>query len=278
MNAWRKSKAIGSSKGNDRDGTLALANRPGRTAADGSIFAPAAAMTWRVGWWSGTEKKTDSPINPSALHELDSMSTPMSIVGMSEEPPALREASLGNRVVGKTPRRLKLALQLLKRGYPCLTKAGGTCLANAAGICLEDQHHNIGVILAVYGEFEERFALTWPRPTDQVRRELADPNEATESGACGIAILLMDVLTDYHIVHRSWVGTGFDYWLGKKKDVLCQSAARLEVSGIRTGGESAIQKRVNQKVKQTKRSDELKIPAYVVVVEFGSPVAFVVSR
>ena len=36
-------------------------------------------------------------------------------------------------------------------------------------------------------------------------------------------------LTDYHIVQRSYKGTGFDYWLGLKKDPLFQNAARLEV-------------------------------------------------
>src|SRR5271167_4337074 len=59
--------------------------------------------------------------------------------------------------------------------------------------------------------------------------------EATENGAVGVAILLVDRLTDYHIVQRSWKKTGFDYWLGFKDAVVFQGCARLEVSGIRQG-------------------------------------------
>ena len=72
-------------------------------------------------------------------------------------------------------------------------------------------------------------------------------------------------------MRRSRKGTGFDYWLGLKGDRLFQHSARLEVSGIRQGSDEAVQKRVNQKVAQTKRSDNLKLAAFIVVVEFGIP-------
>ena len=85
-------------------------------------------------------------------------------------------------------------------------------------------------------------------------------------------------LTDYHIVQRSRKGTGFDYWLGLKDDILFQHAARLEVSGIRQGNGKQVEARVSQKRKQTEQSKGLRIPAYVVVVEFGTPVAVVVKQ
>lgn len=120
--------------------------------------------------------------------------------------------------------------------------------------------------------------MAWPRTNDQARREWADPEEATEHGAVGIAILLVDRLTDYHIVQRSFKGTGFDYWLGPKNSRAFQGTARLEVSGIRSGEKAEVEKRVSQKCAQTKRSDNLGLPAFVVIVEFGTPVAVVVKR
>ena len=88
--------------------------------------------------------------------------------------------------------------------------------ASAAAVCLEERKHKHGVMLAVSGHVEVYLAMGWPKTTAQMRREWADPQEATENGACGVAILLVDVLTEYHIVRRSFKGTGFDYWLGLK--------------------------------------------------------------
>ena len=39
------------------------------------------------------------------------------------------------------------------------------------------------------------------------------------------------------------------------------------------GDDKIIKSRVAQKLKQTDRSDKTKLPAYVVVVEFGRPIA-----
>jgi len=120
--------------------------------------------------------------------------------------------------------------------------------------------------------------LRWPKLSDPVRREWGDPNEATENGAVGIAILLIDCLTDYHIVHRSYKNTGIDYWLGRKADQLFQQDARLEVSGIRRGDQRQVDARVAAKLKQAEQSSGSGLPVFVVVVEFGLPAAVVVEK
>jgi hypothetical protein len=103
-----------------------------------------------------------------------------------------------------------------------------------------------------------------------------DPERATENGAYGIAILVIRDLTGFTVVEQSRKGTGFDYWLGYEEGPMFK--ARLEVSGIRAGDESTISARVQQKVRQTKRSDSLSLPGYIVVIEFSQPRACVVSR
>lgn len=80
------------------------------------------------------------------------------------------------------------------------------------------------------------------------------------------------------MTQRSRKGTGFDYWLGDEADMPFQNKARLEVSGIRNGDQKIIKARVREKLTQTEVSDKTRLPAYVVVVEFGRPVAEVRQR
>jgi len=90
---------------------------------------------------------------------------------------------------------------------------------------------------------------------------------------------LVPEISDLTVVERSKKGAGFDYWLGEKNDggPLFQGKARLEVSGIRTGSESAVESRVKQKLRQTQPSDGT-LPAIIIVVEFGSPQSVVVRK
>ena len=54
---------------------------------------------------------------------------------------------------------------------------------------------------------------------------------------------------------------------------------RLEVSGILDAQyPSRIVQRVKEKMEQTKQSDYSALPAYVIVVEFGRPVVYMVKR
>lgn len=105
-----------------------------------------------------------------------------------------------------------------------------------------------------------------------------DLQDATEFGACGVAILTMCEITGWTIIEKSAKGTGFDYWLGATdENRVFHKKARLEVSGILRGDESIVDGRMRQKIVQTYISDG-EYPAYIVVVEFGSPLAKVVQR
>ena len=122
-------------------------------------------------------------------------------------------------------------------------------------------------------------ALSWPPVTDQIRRTWGDLEEAVEHGAYGMAALLVAEHTEYEVVERSRKGKGFDYWLGPKGEDsgLFQRTARLEVSGIGRGDESAVAARVKKKLKQISVSDGT-LPGYIVIVEFGSPRARVIKK
>jgi hypothetical protein len=122
--------------------------------------------------------------------------------------------------------------------------------------------------------------VKWSREIDeQARRSWNDTQEMTEYGACGVAVLLVLKFTEYTVIERSKKGTGFDYWLGfKNSELPFQNSARLEISGILKGDKVAFNSRVNQKLKQTFPTDNTKLPAYVVVVEFSEPKAKMVTK
>lgn len=88
-------------------------------------------------------------------------------------------------------------------GMPGLTTARGTDLVQAAAVCLEDRTHSPGVELRLEGMKAELFRLHWSPVDEQQKRCHNDLDEATELGACGIAILLAKELTGMVVVERS---------------------------------------------------------------------------
>lgn len=163
-------------------------------------------------------------------------------------------------------------------GYPALTVACGRALAEAAAVCLENQGHKPGTTLQVFGMNPVEYSLAWPSVTKQMQLTHNDLPDATSDGACAVAISLARKQTGLLVVERSRKGTGFDYWLGKNADTLFRDMSRLEVSGILKGNESKIASRIQQKKKQTQRSDSWGLPAFVCIVEFGTPQAHLVKR
>jgi hypothetical protein len=172
--------------------------------------------------------------------------------------------------------RKVLDLSALAEGMPGLTPACGTALAQSAAVCLEERKHERGVTFNLTGIDNDQFPIEWPQTDDQTRRCYNDLHEATEYGACGIAILLLYNLTAMVVIERSRKGTGFDYWLGDQEDedgTLFSGKARLEVSGILSGSHAQTQSRLREKKKQVRPTNNL-APGYIVIVEFGTPTGY----
>lgn len=151
-----------------------------------------------------------------------------------------------------------------------------TCDAytEAAAVCLENQGHKNKVNFKIQNEKNTIVELNWVAISQRIRDNWLDLQEATEYGAICLAIWAIHEKTEYKVIRRSPKLTGFDYWLGDKtSEYPFQDKARLEVSGILKGTKSQIKQRLNEKLKQTKRSDHLNLPAIVVIIEFSEPVA-----
>jgi len=178
-------------------------------------------------------------------------------------------------------KRGTLTLTELSKGLPGITPAFGQTFAEAGAVCLEEQNHANGVELQVQGTFQAKYQVFWQQVTDQMLRCYNDEGTTTELGAYGVAFLLVLDLTDYTVIQTSRRGTGFDYWLGTAEDsegLPFQNKERLEVSGIRSGDNSRIKARVNEKLKQVQPSDATALPALIIVVEFSAPLSQMVRN
>ncbi len=171
------------------------------------------------------------------------------------------------------PRPMLNLNELSAGNVPAITPAMGAALAEAGGVCLESQGHTPGVRLIVQGCRDGSYGLTWHPVSEQARRSWNDERKATEMGAEGIAILVADIAIGYSAIEASRQGTGFDYWLGDETNATFQRKAGLEISGIRQGNDSMVRRRVSEKLRQTERPENPDLPVYVIVVEFGRPLA-----
>jgi hypothetical protein len=171
----------------------------------------------------------------------------------------------------------ELDLSALSGGFPALTSAAGTFLSEAAAVCLHMQGHDERCSLEVTGTYPAVCFVVRPQVTGTMRSCYRDPKRATENGAYGIAILLMQKLAGYTAVEQSITTTGVDYWLSND-DELAYMNARLEVSGLLSGTDSQVKYRMKQKLAQTVPSDSTGLPAFAAIVEFGQPRAQVVRK
>lgn len=170
-------------------------------------------------------------------------------------------------------------LEVLEDGITTgLSVRNGAFLAEAASICLNHHNHGIQINFVVEGYIEEKYALTRLQVTEFSLSSFADLEEAVQFGAMGIAVALINQQTGW-IAKRSWKGTGFDYWFGfKDESYPFQDKLRVEVSGDLKGTDSEMNTRLLNKLSQTKKSDDLNIPAYAVIVEFSNPKSLTGAR
>lgn len=181
---------------------------------------------------------------------------------------------------------------------PGVGRGKGVDLARAAAVCLESQGHKPGVELAVRGYADAVYRLTWTPATAQDRRTYPDTNKTTGDGAEAIAVLLASKEIGYTVALTSPIGTGVDYWLGDRdrssaSDVELKQTdelsillgdpslvvkKRMEVSGIRRGDDREVRRRTREKLSQTDPSDDTGLPAYAVVVEFGTPLVEITEK
>lgn len=152
-----------------------------------------------------------------------------------------------------------------------LTTAAGLNFAHAASVCLESQSHGLRCAMDGDGHYKKTYDVTRYNVNDQMKRTWNDDEFTTEQGAYGVAIVVASREMNVKAIVKSKKKTGIDYWLGDKPDLLFQNKVRLEVSGIRNGTNYQVKKRFETKMTQSERSDGMRLPALIAIVEFGKP-------
>lgn len=170
-----------------------------------------------------------------------------------------------------------MKLERLHEGVGRIPKHQCQTLADAAAVCLHHHGHVRPVTLSVEGDTEDVCDMEWDEPTADAIGSHADMQDATENGALAMAFLTVTERTDYTIIRQSPKTTGVD-WIAARKGRLFQDAARLEVSGILEGEDTAFRARIRSKLRQTDASDLTGHDAMVSVTEFGRPRTALVTK
>ena len=186
--------------------------------------------------------------------------------------------SIGQRSPApRRQRRRTLSLRSLPNVTARITTTYLANLADAAAVCLDYHRHPQTTTLTVLGASEPDYGLTSFPVTPAMSQTWNDFQYAVEHGAYGIALLLLKETHGLVAVERSRKGTGFDFWMGTNTDPLFQDKAFLEVSGILSGDRSRVSNRRNEKFIQVGQTS-YPSKGFIVIVEFGNPIAEITQR
>lgn len=153
--------------------------------------------------------------------------------------------------------------------------------SEACAVAFQKNSHVSETKLTVDGIYKGSFQIAWEKVATLTGWQ--DNDVVAENAAIAVACFLITEVTEYTIVRQSIKGTGFDYWLGYKKehpkfDPNNFLLARLEISGIFQGTSGELNGRVQKKLKQVDRSAKMKLPAFIAVTEFGNCKSYVATK
>jgi hypothetical protein len=142
-------------------------------------------------------------------------------------------------------------------------------LSEAANVCLE-RHHKSPQGFCIVESDKECFAvLDWPEPDTLTKATWANDIDATEAGACAVALATVEMTRKLVAVGRAETLTGVDYYLAYREEKPERSTPSfgLEVSGVDAGDETGLKDRLRRKIRQA-ASGRSKLPAIALVVGF----------
>jgi hypothetical protein len=163
-----------------------------------------------------------------------------------------------------------LPLHDLSERHYGVTVAMGESLTEAAMVCLH-RHHISPQDIQLTRDLQYVTATAqWEIPSARALAAYNNEIDATELGAYAMAIAGVELVDHLVAVARAETRTGADYYLlpiGIPVTDL-ENCIRLEVSGMNTGGQVELNRRLAAKVNQAKRGDS-PLPAIAVVVSFA---------
>jgi len=162
-----------------------------------------------------------------------------------------------------------LKLEDLWERHTGLTPALSQSFAEAAFVCLSRHHEPPVTVLLNHAGRDELRSIDFAVPDARVRNAYANDTDATEAGAYGVSLAVVEAVVELVAVRRAETQSGADWYLaryGTNAEDL-ESCIRLEVSGTDEGTSSDIKRRLADKVAQAARGRS-NLPAIASVVGF----------
>jgi len=168
-----------------------------------------------------------------------------------------------------------LRLSDIKQGLPGISRIEGANLYENCIVALHNCGHSSPVTLHVEGLNKTEYSILWEESFNEtLERTYKDEQSLIERAAVCLGVSIALKQTPFTVIERSRKGTGFDYMLGDKDDIFFMPKARLEISGInKESTKNRLSTRYRAKAKQTQKSRQTMLPAYVSVIEFATPKA-----
>lgn len=132
-------------------------------------------------------------------------------------------------------------------------------MSEAASVCLSRFHEPPTVLETTHRQSTRWLSTSWTEPSPQLRGAWANEIDATEIGACGVAIAAVEHLTGLRVVSRAAHGSGADYRLSSREptdddgELDLEEALRLEVGGTSARSREGVWALASDKVKQIRR-------------------------
>jgi len=165
--------------------------------------------------------------------------------------------------------RKTLMLQNLSERHPGLTPEVASFYCQAAAVCLSRHHAPPSEVAVSWGEVESVRAVDWAVPDPRTVRAWANDIDATEMGAYGVSLAVVEAERGLVAIARAETLTGADYYVGPAgwDDSDLEGSFRLEVSGTDLGTMAIITQRLKGNVAQATRGHS-DLPAIAAVVGF----------
>ena len=165
--------------------------------------------------------------------------------------------------------RGNVVLENLAERHPGLTPEVASFYCQAASVCLSRHHAPPSDLAINWGEAESVRGVDWAVPDPRAIRAWANDIDATEMGAYGVSLTVVEVERGLVAIARAETLTGADYYVGPVgwDDSDLEGSFRLEVSGTDLGSIATIAQRLKGKVDQAARGHS-DLPAIAAVVGF----------
>ena len=169
------------------------------------------------------------------------------------------------------PNQAELPIHDMAERHRGLTVAVANGLTEAASVCLGRHHYPPTDFDLDSRNERSKVAVQWKPASLRAQFAWANDIDATESGACACVLAAVELIDGMVAVRRAETKTGADYYIAPAGSFVevedLDDCLRLEVSGVDRGPESAVDRRLREKLAQAD-AGESNLPAVAGVVGF----------